>query len=309
VTKPKIGIALGSGAARGWAHVGVLLELADNGIDPDIICGCSMGALVGAVYAAGDIDALQDWALEIDWMDVVGFVDLELGSGGLIEGKHLTEFMSAIQPDATIESLPKPFLAVATDLNTGREIWLQKGPLVRAVRASLALPGLFSPVKLAGNWLLDGGLVNPVPVSACRALGADVIIAVNLNSDLVGYYSAGQTPADPDAPPPNTADKTRFDKLFETIPTAIRNSLETLSPYRMFSKSKVPGFFDVTSSAINIMQDHITRSRLAGDPPQIMLSPRLGGIGMLELNRAKESIAEGRACVQREMPTIRTYFP
>lgn len=304
--KPKIGIALGSGAARGWAHVGVLLELAEEGIEPDIVCGCSMGALVGAVYAAGDIEALQGWALGIDWKDVVGFLDIDFGSGGLIEGKHITDFMTDISTEATIEGLKKPFAAVATDMESGREIWLQKGPLVRAVRASLALPGLFSPVKIGGRWLLDGGLVNPVPVSTCRALGADIIIAVNLNSDLVGqHWDEGDAPVDR----VSTKEEGSFDRVFERIPAGIRESLESISPYRLFSKPKTPGFLEVTASALNIMQDHITRSRLAGDPPQVMLTPRLGEIGMLELNRAEESIAEGRDCVRRALPNIRAYFP
>jgi len=303
IEKPKIGIALGSGAARGWAHIGVLLELAEEGIAPDIVCGCSMGALVGAVYVAGELAALEGMVRDIDWTDVVSFLDIDLTSGGLIKGKHIRGFLSAIQKEALIENMKKPYAAIATDLVSGREIWLQKGPVVRAVRASMAVPGVFSPVELDGRWLLDGGLVNPVPVSACRALGADIVIAVNLNGSLVGrHWPAPEAAKDPD-------EIGRFDKLFEMIPTSIRQSLEKVSPYQLFSQPKTPGYFDVTASALNIMQDLITRSRLAGDPPQIMLSPRLADIGMLELNRAAEAIEEGRASVRRALPALHSYFP
>lgn len=302
MTKPKIGIALGSGAARGWAHIGVLLALAEEGIEPDIVCGCSMGALVGAVYVTGELAALEKLVLEIDWKDVLGFLDVDLTSGGLIEGKHIEGFLGAIDNEANIEDMKKPFIAIATDMVTGREVWLQKGPVMPAVRASMAVPGVFSPVELEGKWLLDGGLVNPVPVSACRALGADIVIAVNLNGNLMGK----RWPEPKAKPDPET--KGSFDKLFEMIPASIRQSFEKISPYQMFSKSTVPGYFDVTASALNIMQDLITRSRLAGNPPHIMLTPRLGDIGMLELNRAQEAIVEGRASVKRALPLIRTYL-
>lgn len=301
--KPKIGIALGSGAARGWAHVGVLQELSDQGIEPDIVCGCSMGALVGAVYVADGLDELQKWASKIDWKDIIRFLDVDLTSGGLIEGKHIMSFMRSISEDAVIENFEKPFIAVATDLMTGREVWLREGSVVKAVRGSIAMPGLFSPVELDGRWLVDGGLVNPVPVSACRALGADIIFAVNLNDDIIGKLNLPENdekkPDEASVNSPNT-----IDTLLKKVPLGVRKHLEKLTPELWFSKRKTPGYFDVTASSINIMQDHITRSRLAGEPPHVMITPQLAHIGMLELDRAKEAIKEGRDSVKREIAKI-----
>jgi NTE family protein len=181
VTKPKIGIALGSGGARGWCHIGALRELAEEGIEPTIVAGCSMGALVGATYVAGALNALEEFARSLDWRKIAGYLDVQPVSGGLIEGRRIVDLLRAMKQDAPIESYTKAFTAVASDLGTGREIWLQNGSMVDAVRASIAIPGIISPLKLNGRWLLDGGMTNPVPVSACRAMGADIIIAVNPN--------------------------------------------------------------------------------------------------------------------------------
>lgn len=304
MTKPKIGIALGSGAARGWSHVGVLQALAEENIEPDIVCGCSMGALVGAAYVAGELETLDEWAHTIDWRKIVSFLDVNLANGGLIDGKRIMNFLRTLKEDTPIESFDKPFMAIATDLLTGREIWLQQGSMIDAVRASIALPGLFSPVELDGKWLLDGGLVNPVPVSACRALGADIIIAVNLNGDLVGKHTQ-----------PSLSKQVRkktssnrldiLDKLFSKIPSNIGKSLKKITPDLLSPGNSTPGYFDVSASAINIMQDQITRSRLSGEPPHIMLSPQLRDLGILEFNRAEEAIKEGRNCVKRSLSQIK----
>lgn len=307
MTKPKIGIALGSGSARGWSHVGVLQALAKEGIEPDIVCGCSMGALVGAAYVAGELEALDQWARSMNWRDIVGFLDIDLTSGGLIEGKRIMSFMKKFNEDALIERFEKPFLAVATELMTGREVWLQQGSIVDAVRASIALPGLFSPVELDGKWLLDGGLVNPVPVSACRALGADIIIAVNLNGDLVGKHTHNlQVQKQHDDIGSTGLDI--LDRLLREVPSGVRKSLRKIAPDLLRAGNKTPGYFDVGASAINIMQDQITRSRLAGEPPHIMLSPQLRDLGILEFNRAAEAIEEGRRSVKRALPVIKEFL-
>ena len=183
--KPRIGLALGSGSARGWSQIGVIRELERAGISPEIVCGTSIGALVGAAYAAGEIDRLHDWVKGLRWQAVVSMIDLRM-NGGLIEGGKLVEFFRTHFRDEGIERLPKAFGCVATELASGREIWLREGPVIDAVRASIALPGLFTPVERDGRLLVDGGLVNPVPVSLCRAMGADIVIAVDLNWDLIG---------------------------------------------------------------------------------------------------------------------------
>tara|TARA_R110002096_G_scaffold420745_1_gene626007 strand:+ start:1157 stop:2080 length:924 start_codon:yes stop_codon:yes gene_type:complete len=302
----KIGIALGSGAARGWSHVGVLQALIEEGIEPDIVCGSSMGALVGAAYIAGELETLEKWACSMDWRDIVGFLDIDLTSGGLIQGKRIMNFMQTLKKDAPIESFEKSFIAIATDLATGREVWLQQGSIVDAVRASIALPGIFSPVKLDGKWLLDGGLVNPVPVSACRALGADIIIAVNLNGELVGRRPH-IPPAQKIIDKPSSNHLDVFDKLFKKVPSNIRDSLEKIAPDLLASGSKAPGYFEVSAGAINIMQDQITRSRLAGEPPHIILTPQIRDLGILEFNRAEEAIDEGRKSVKRALPLLKEY--
>lgn len=306
MTRPRIGLALGSGSARGWSHIGVIDSLLEAGIEPDIICGTSIGSLVGAAYVAGRLTALQQWAEAVTWREIVGLMDVRLSGGGLIDGKKVVEFLRGLGIEEPIESYAKPYAAVATDLATGREIWLQTGRIHEAVRASIALPGIFSPARIDGKWLLDGGLANPVPVSVCRALGAEVIIAVNLNGDLLGR----RFESEPDAPAstaPARVPSEFLGRLLSQLPTAVREQAAQIAPRLLPRGSSTPGYFDVLANAINIMQDHITRTRLAGEPPHVMLVPRLRDIGLMEYNRAKEAIAEGRACVEQALPMLRRH--
>jgi NTE family protein len=182
----KIGIALGSGSARGWSHIGVIRSLQEAGIPIHIACGSSIGALVAGAFAANFLDTLDKWARELSWTDLLRFMDVRLPRSGIIEGDKITGYFKQNLSDANIEDLSIPFAAVATELNTGREIWIQKGSLIDAIRASVSLPGIFTPHHTGDRWLVDGGLINPVPVSLCRAMGADIVIAVNLNSDIMG---------------------------------------------------------------------------------------------------------------------------
>lgn len=180
MAKPRLAIAFGSGSARGWAHIGVLRALQQEGIVPDIVCGTSIGAFVGAVHASGELDALEGWVRGLTRRDVLGFFDVSLATGGLIKGDKLLGFAARLFLDETFDQLERPFACVATDLASGREVWLREGKVRDAVRASIALPGLLAPQLLDERYLVDGGLVNPVPVSLCRALGADLVIAVEL---------------------------------------------------------------------------------------------------------------------------------
>lgn len=201
--KTRIGLALGGGSARGWAHIGVIRALQDAGIEPDIVCGTSIGALVGAAYVGGELDPLEAWVRSLRLQTVVGFLDFSL-TGGLIKGEKLIGFFRNHFVDRDIRELARPFGAVATDLQRGREVWLREGPVTDAVRASIALPGLFTPVQLDGRWLVDGGLVNPVPVSLCRAMGADLVIAVDLNTTGWAVTSSPHPPkCRASAPPPS----------------------------------------------------------------------------------------------------------
>lgn len=294
----RIGVALGSGSARGWAHIGVLRALAARGLRPSVVAGASVGALVGGAYASGQLDALEAWVTGLTKVDVWRLLDASFG-GGVMSGNRLMAAIREQVEDRPIETLPVAFAAVATDLDTGHEVWLREGPFLGAARASSGLPGLFSPLWHQGRWLVDGGVVNPVPVSLCRALGADYVIAVNLNSQLVQHAARRRRPAgtrerDPQ-PAPAEDDGfggwTSLEKwagLVEGVVQAFKGD-----------RPEEPGLLDVMASSINIMQDRITRSRMVGDPPAVVLSPALGHFHLMDFHRASEAIDVGRRAVER----------
>ncbi len=304
---PRIGLALGSGSARGLSHIGVLDALIEAGIEPDVVCGTSIGALVGAAYVAGQLAGLREWAETATWRQVVRLMDVRLMGGGLIDGKQVVALLRRLGIDAPIESYDRRYAAIATDLATGREVWLQSGPIHEAVRASIALPGIVSPAQIDGKWLVDGGLSNPVPVSVCRALGAEVIIAVNLNGDLVGrrFDKARTAPA---VAVPSRVSSELFRRMLRQFPGARPEQVEEIVPDQPPRGSSAPGYLDVLATSLNIMQDHITRTRLAGEPPHVLLVPRLGNIGLMEFTKAREAIAEGHHCVQHALPMLKRYM-
>jgi NTE family protein len=288
--KPRIGLALGSGSARGWAHVGVIRALERAGISPSIVCGTSIGALVGAAYAAGELDRFEPWVKGLTWQSVMSLLDLTV-TGGLIEGGRLVEFFRSRYQDRGIAQLPKAFGCVATELATGREVWLREGSVIDAVRASVALPGLLTPVRQDDRLLVDGGLVNPVPVSLCRAMGAEIVIAVDLNWDLIGRRH--QAPEDPRAPA-TAADSGILDAIFAKFrPRA-----------GLHQPTEMPSVLDVLTTSLNIMQVRITQSRLAGEPADIMIRPRLSGIVAMDYHRAAVAIAEGERAAGQALPQI-----
>ncbi len=291
---PRIGLALGSGSARGWSQIGVIRALEQAGISPGIVCGTSIGALVGAAYAAGEIERLHDWVKGLRWQAVVGMVDLRM-NGGLIEGGKLVDFFRAHFRDEGIARLPKAFGCVATELASGREIWIREGPVIDAVRASIALPGLFTPVERDGRLLVDGGLVNPVPVSLCRAMGADIVIAVDLNWDLIGRRHRAEEAA-------SSPQREEGGGVFASM-------LAKLQPGRRVGElpagaRDAPSLLEVLTTSLNIMQVRITQSRLAGEPADAMIRPRLAGIAAMDFHRAEVAIAEGERAVERALPLI-----
>ncbi|MFO7809095.1 patatin-like phospholipase RssA [Guyparkeria sp.] len=294
--KPTIGLALGSGAARGWAHIGVIQALEEAGIRPTLVAGCSFGALVGAGYAGESMDKLETWARSIRSWDVMRLLDVRLG-GGLIEGDDLMRSLAKQVEPVDIEKLRVPFAAVATDLEAGREVWLREGSLIDAVHASIAVPGLMSPVRNQGRWLVDGGLTDPVPVSLCRALGADVVIAVNLNSDLVGRHVRDIR----GAARHDTDNESGLRKWVDGLDERLLDGRIGKWLEERDKEEPTPGMLDVMAGAINIMQDRITRSRMAGDPPELMISPKLSHIGLLEFERANETIEAGREAAERAL--------
>jgi NTE family protein len=291
--RPTIGLALGGGAARGFAHIGVLRTLVEHGIKPDIIVGTSIGAVVGGCYAAGHLDTLEQWARSLSRRGVLGYLDISLSGSGLIGGSRLASTLEKSLGNTLIEELPLRFAAIATEVKTGHEIWLTHGRLVEALRASYALPGIFAPVPMAGRWLVDGALVNPVPVSAARALGARLVIAVNLNADLFGRSSTIVNFGSDDSASPLPDDKVR----------------KGTTPERSLKKEFLgagtrPGLTTVMIEAFNVMQDRITRARLAGDPPDVSVSPHIGRVGWFDFHRAEEAIQMGADAAEKAIETI-----
>ena len=308
----KFALALGSGSARGWAHIGVLRALHDHGIRPHIVTGTSIGALVGGAYASGNLDALEKWIRPLDRLDIIRLMDARLRGGGFIRGERLFARLAEHVNDVPIESLPLKFAAVATELASGREIWLRKGSLLQAIRASIALPGIFTPAADQERFLIDGGLVNPVPISVARAMGADVVIAVNLNDGLVGKaglahptQASAETTTN-DEPDDEEASSAFWQKLSE-LNGAMKLRFESLisSQDEKKSQPQQPGIFDVVMGAINIMQDRITRSRMAGDPPDVIIAPRLQHIGVMAFDCGEEAIEEGYRAAERVIPDIK----
>ncbi|MGV1753077.1 patatin-like phospholipase family protein [Agrobacterium sp. CG674] len=273
----RIALALGGGAARGWAHIGVLRALDEAGVQIGMIAGTSIGALVGGCYLAGKLDELEDFARSLTVRRIAGLLDLTIGGGGLFGGMRLTKRMQEHLVGLNIEDLEHPFIAVATELKTGHEVWIHQGNLITALRASYALPGIFEPVRCNGRTLIDGALVNPVPVSVCRAYEQNLVVAVNLNYDIFGRsavvkHSAGPSNAEPEAKPA--------------------------------AEPRSVGLPGVMVQAFNIIQDRISRSRLAGDPPDLTLHPRINTIGLSEFHRAAESIDRGYEEARARIPEL-----
>lgn len=292
LSKPRIGLALGSGSARGWSHIGVIRVLEEAGIVPDIVCGTSIGSLVGAAYVNGQLERLETWVRGLTWQSVVGLLDFTV-NGGLIAGEKLFAFIRTHFSDTDIAALDKPFGAIATELVTGREVWLREGSTIDAVRASIALPGLFTPAQLDGRLLVDGALVNPVPVSLCRAMGADVVIAVDLNSDLIGrHFEAAEAPP---APAPS-----RFSALWGKLPLGLGQLKSGPA-----GSTDMPSILDVLSISLNIMQVRITRSRLAGEPADALIRPRLAEFALMDYHRAAQAIETGERAARMMLPEIK----
>jgi NTE family protein len=291
-SRPKLGLALGSGSARGWAHVGVIRALTDHGIVPDVVAGCSMGAMVGAAFAAGRIEELEAWALSLDGRGVFGLLDIGL-RGGLIKGNRLLDFFEGHIRGRQFSELVVPFTAVAADLASGQEIWLREGKVSDAVHASCAVPGLFQPVLRDGRYLIDGSVVNPIPVSLCREMGADVVIAVDLGSDRGRLFPREQ-------------------KVILNTPSYRRRLVSALLQWRSVDVDAptspnvlpLPSMADTLLGAIDIMQEGIAQRRLVSEPPDVLLTPQLGPFGPFEYHRAAVAIAEGREAVALMLAAI-----
>ncbi|HEX2796112.1 MAG TPA: patatin-like phospholipase family protein, partial [Immundisolibacter sp.] len=265
------------------------------GIEVAVVCGSSIGAVIGAAYAAGRLAEIEAFARGLNWRGILGQLDLRPAGGGLFAGERVSRTLIELIGHAAIETLGLRYGAVATELGTGREVWLREGDLAVAIRASMALPGVLAPVELDGQWLLDGGLVNPVPVSLCRAMGAELVLAVNLNGGIAGRRRA--QPMTDVVPVDDGSDSRSLSAL-------LRGGASTLLAQLLRQDRQQPGYFDVLVGAVNIMQDQITRTRLAGDPPDILVQPRLALVGVMEFNRAAETIAAGETAMQALLPAL-----
>ncbi len=303
--RPTIGIALGAGAARGWSHIGVLLELGDQGIQPDVVAGTSIGAVIGGCYAAGQIESVESFARGLSKKTVFGLMDVSFSGVGLLAGAKLRRRLHQALEDRRLEDFERPFAAVATECGTGHEIWLTRGHAVSAICASYALPGIFEPVRINGRWLFDGALVNPVPVTVCRSLGAEIVLAVNLIGDngFRGTVINDQLSMEPDLEA--LAARVEATPKKGGLPGAFLGAFRA-EHRRHFGKREdgAPGMGSAMMDAFNIAQGRISRSRLAGDPPDVIINARVSTVGLFDFHRADELIEIGRAAARRAIPEI-----
>ena len=282
---PKLGIALGSGGARGWAHIGVLGALAQARLEPDIVCGTSIGAVIGAVFLAGGLPEFALYVRRMNRVRLSQYFDFKFGAGGMIAGNRVLRKLQPIFRDVPrIEDLPGLFGCVATDLSTGDEVWLRDGRVLDALAASYAIPGLFPPAQLGRRWLIDGAFVNPVPVSLARALGAGVTIAVDVNAGILTPLALDGE--EPELPGPRLIGQGLIRAFFG-------------------HRKGGPSSFGVMARALQIVQTRLSRIRLAEDPPALVLRPQVGHIRPMEFHRAAECIAAGEAAVRAALPLIR----
>lgn len=296
----KVGLALGSGSARGFSHIGIIDCLLDQGIVPDVVAGTSIGAIVGACYVSGHLERLRKQALAINRLNWTTFFNPSFSIDGWINLHQMQMFLvkSGVErKQKCIEDLKTPFGTVTCDLMSGKEIWITKGPVFDSVWPSMAMPGVFPPVEgPEGRWYIDGGIVNPVPVSLCRALGADVVIAVNLNNDLLRRVEIEKQSKGSNRK--KTSEVAKFFAKAKNLIPSIKKEAES-------DKPKPPDFFETISRSINIAQDRITKTRLAGDPPEIILCPKVTDIGLLETYRAEEAIRAGYKCCEANIAAIK----
>jgi len=286
-TDRTVSLVLGSGGARGLAHIGVIAEIEDRGYEIASISGCSVGALIGGIYAAGDLDRFADWVLGISKLDIVNLLDVAWQSDGLVKGDKIIDKLVDLVGDEHIEDLPIPFTAVATDITNGGEIWLSRGRLFDAIRASISLPLFFTPVKRRGALLIDGGCLNPVPIAPTLADDTDLTIAVNLNGSPRGEVHPMKRPERKES---SSAVKRWFEKTVDDLTKSLTN--------------KADGdwdAYDVANQAFDTMQSTIARQKIAAYPPDIDVEIPRDACRTLEFDRADEMIETGRDAVAKAL--------
>jgi NTE family protein len=293
----KIGLALGSGAAKGWAHIGVIKALKKLGIQPDVVAGSSVGALVGAAYASGQLEALEQWLLGMSNIELLTFFDVNLSRGSIISGDKLFDKLEDYFGTQTIEDLEIALGIVATDLYRGDEVWFRQGHLLNAIRASCAIPGIFAPVKHQHRWLIDGAVTNPLPVSLCRAMGADLIIGVDLHTQLK-HVPAVELKSFKKSKRQKEKESKQRQSLIYLLEKG-KEQIETIFASLRSEKSDriEMSMLAVMTQALDILEYRHKRTRLMGDPPDVCITPVVPQIQTLEFHRSSEAIVSGEASV------------
>lgn len=306
-SKISIGLALGSGAAKGWAHIGVLKGLANEGIYPDKVAGCSVGALVGAAYANDSLAELEEWVRGFSSWDILRLMDLSWRKGGLLGGDKIFDVIQRRFGNLDIQDLSIPFTAIAADLYSGQEIWFNRGNLRQAVRASCSMPGLLSPVKQGERWLIDGAVVNPVPVSVARSMGVDIVIAVDLNCDRKKIIKTLPVNVSSDNSMQMVTTDPHKETKFMDLLAKGRDYISHLSKTFGLNNND-PSMLAVMSQSMDILQQRHKRARLMGDPPDVLITPQVGDIGSMEFHRADEAISIGQEAVELNIEQIMRVF-
>ena len=303
--KPKVGLVLGSGASRGWAHIGAIEALEDAGVEISMISGASAGAFIGAAYAGGGLQKVKSFALNMDWRGVLAHLDIAFPRSGFIEGKKVAELIELYTEAVDFKDLNIPLTMVATDMHTGEQVLLSKGSITQALRASMGVPGVMTPNRIDGRWLVDGGVVNPLPVDVCRDMGADIVVAVDINSERVSKLPRRGR----DSEWENNAEKTEKTRLevvtnwiekYGSVGKTMRTSID-----KWFSSNEpTPHIFDVMSSSLNIMQKRIEKMNLEAHPADILVQPHLGDMSFFDFDEAGHAIQEGYTQTKSLIPEL-----
>jgi NTE family protein len=307
LSRKTVGLALGSGSSRGWAHIGAIEALEEEKIPIDFVAGCSIGSYVGALYASGSLKSLKEFVLRMDGKKVFSYFDVVFPRSGVLNGtKRLKELYLMHTEAADFSDLKVPLMMVATDLSNGKKVVLKSGRILEALRATMSIPGLFAPVRIKDRWLVDGGLVDPVPVGVLRALEADVVIAVDLNSGIVSRQKQMRTATRgaKKVGDPQSYKGALFQKLRDYYETAEYSFTGRISEM-LRRESSTPDIIETVMSSINIMQERITRINLAVEPPDVLIQPHLGHLKMMDFDQVEQTIEEGYAGVKDKIDEIK----
>ncbi len=306
-SRKTVGLALGIGSSRGWAHIGAIEALEEENIPIDYVAGSSVGSYVGALYASGSLKSLKEFVLSMDGKKVFSYFDVVLPRSGILDGtKRLKELFSFHTDAEDFSELKIPVMMVATDLATGKKVVLKSGNIINALRATMSIPGLFAPVRIKDRWLVDGGLVDPVPVGVVRALEADIVVAVDLNSGVVSHKNP-QRQAKPAAEKPlespayNSELLKKMAVFYEQAETSFTSKISEL----LHRESSTPDIIETVMTSINIMQERITRINLAVEPPDVLIQPRLGQLKMMDFDQVEQTIEEGYIGVKEKIADIK----